>query len=313
MTPRVGPTAERRMTLHAVREIARQHLGSAPTRIAELSGGLSNEVFRLEHRRGRFVVRLGRSPATYEGYLKEQWAVARAGTVGVPTPAIIHVGNDIGPAPYMLSRSVNGREAWRHPDRSAVLRAMGAMLARIHRVRTAGYGSAFDRAVRRLGGPTRWRDFLDHELRIDDRLAALSRHRLLPPRKLRRLRDVLESGPRASVRTVLNHGDMRLKNVLVDARGAIATILDWDQAYSNVPHWDLAIALHDLTIDEKDELLAGYGMSASAFALAAPLIAALNLINYGAHLPAADAGDRQVRLDRLRRRLSGALDLYSLE
>lgn len=59
-----------------------------------------------------------------------------------------------------------------------------------------------------------------------------------------------------------NHGDLRMKNVLVDQDGGICAILDWEKCMSIVaPHWELALALHDLSIDEKQAFLAGYGLS----------------------------------------------------
>ncbi|WP_245433814.1 phosphotransferase [Methylocystis hirsuta] len=33
---------------------------------------------------------------------------------------------------------------------------------------------------------------------------------------------------------VLNHGDMRLKNVVADASGAITAVIDWECCASNV-------------------------------------------------------------------------------
>jgi hygromycin-B 4-O-kinase len=112
---------------------------------------------------------------------------------------------------------------------------------------------------------------------------------------------------------VLNHGDLRLKNVLVTGEGKITAIIDWENCVSSVaPYWDLALALHDLSVDAKEELLAGYGLSERDYRTAAPVIKALNLLHYAPPVErAAQAGDAR-QLEQYRTRLGGALDLYSL-
>ena len=50
---------------------------------------------------------------------------------------------------------------------------------------------------------------------------------------------------------------------------------------SNTICWDdLSIALHDLSIDEKQEFLEGYSLSENALRRLAPVIKALNIVNY---------------------------------
>ncbi len=54
---------------------------------------------------------------------------------------------------------------------------------------------------------------------------------------------------------------MRLKNVVVDDRGTITAVIDWEFCTSNLaPYWDLSVALHDLSIDAKQQFLVGYGL-----------------------------------------------------
>ena len=78
-----------------------------------------------------------------------------------------------------------------------------------------------------------------------------------------------------------------------------------------VPAWELSLALHDLAIDEKEEFLKGYGLSGSDVAELAPVMKALNLINYAPEIERALASDDTAQLERYRTRLNGALDLYS--
>jgi hygromycin-B 4-O-kinase len=48
--------------------------------------------------------------------------------------------------------------------------------------------------------------------------------------------------------------------VLVDDKAKIVCILDWEHCTSNLaPEWEMSLTLHDLTMDEKQEFVAGYG------------------------------------------------------
>jgi hypothetical protein len=79
----------------------------------------------------------------------------------------------------------------------------------------------------------------------------------------------------------VNHGDLRLKNVLVNEKRLITAIPDWVTCTSNLaPEWELSAALHDLPIDEKEAFLEGYGLSGKEVSAAAPAVKASNIKNY---------------------------------
>ena len=70
------------------------------------------------------------------------------------------------------------------------------------------------------------------------------------------------------------------------------------------------IALHDLSIDEKEAFTRGYQLAPEDLARRAPVVRALNIVNYAPFVEqAAHESDRD-QLDRYRLRLSGGLDLY---
>jgi len=106
---------------------------------------------------------------------------------------------------------------------------------------------------------------------------------------------------------------MRLKNVPVNDAGQIAAGIDWEFCSSNVaPYWDLSLALHDLSIDAKHEFLSGYGVSQEKVREIAPVLKAINLLNYAPFVERAAEENDAPRLEQYRTRLSGALDLYTL-
>jgi aminoglycoside phosphotransferase (APT) family kinase protein len=157
-----------------------------------------------------------------------------------------------------------------------------------------------------------WPEFLEHEFGLARRLEQLQSLELFDERVARRAAElVLRLGDDHEPR--LNHGDLRLKNVLVTEDGRINAIIDWEGAVAApAPEWDLALALHDLSVDEKDAFIDGYGLSDEALRVATPALAALNMLHYAPFAAAAaEAGDEE-QLRRYRRRFARVYELYSL-
>jgi len=154
---------------------------------------------------------------------------------------------------------------------------------------------------------------LKSALNLHERLEALERHGGLSRSKTETIRSLLLAAGDEHPAPALNHSDLRLKNVIVDSAGEIIAILDWENCISSLaPQWELSLALHDLSIDETQVFLRGYGLRPKEFQSLAPVIKAMNLINYARELEnLAQKGD-QMRLEEYRLRLTGALDLYSL-
>lgn len=293
-------------------EVLRHLLGGKPKRLTPLGGGLNNAVFEARHAEGDLVVRLNADPGKVNEYLKEQWAMARARERGVPVPEVLEVGTGPIPVPYMVSRKVAGIEGTRHPERPRVVRELGRLARLIHSVPTHGFGHTFDWSENRLSRKDTWADYLAREFHGERRLALLERHGMLGGHALKALRAALSEVEGWEPAPALNHGDLRLKNVVVGPDGTIAALLDWEFCTSNAaPYWDLSLALHDLSVDAKDELLAGYGMTPGELLAAAPALRVFNVLNYAAAVErAAREGDGPT-LDRLRARLRGGLDLYA--
>ena len=309
------PSAPRRPGLQRARSMAaaviEHHLGKAPKRLTHRAAGLSNFVFEAEHAGGQFVVRIAPKADKLNAYIKEQWAMRRVRELGVPTPEVLEAGSDVIGVPYMIARRVRGEEAIHHPGRLDVLRGMGRYTALINQVPTTGFGSTFDWSANRLSRNDSWSAYLQNELRLDQRLETLRKYRMLSPAGLRKLRALVVAIGRRRRAPTLNHGDMRLKNVLVDDAGKIIAIIDWEECCSQIaPYWDVSLALHDLSIDAKQAFLEGYGLTPKEMIDIAPSVRALNIINYAPAIERA-ASDKG-KLEHYRVRLSGALDLYTL-
>lgn len=307
------PARARRVDAKALaRAVMEHHLGAAPSRVATASGGLSNDVLEVAHAEGEFVVRIGRVPEKLNAYIKEQWAMKHAAQAGVPVPEVLEVGNEAIGRPYMVARRVEGVPGTAHPDRAGVLRQLGALAARVHGVKTSGFGGTFDWSHNRLSHNATLAAFLAREIDVASRLATLKRHRLLDAARLARLATACRSLARRRVPSVLNHGDLRLKNVLVDPKGRVAALIDWDEAVGAPPAWDLAIALHDLDVEGKQAFAEGYGLDLRRMRAMLPAMRAFNLLNYAFHASELASQGSRDRLAALRMRLAGAFDLYAL-
>lgn len=291
--------------------VIREQVGSAPTRIERAQGGLRNLVYQVDHPEGNFVIRISNNPTKVSVFQKEQVVTKRVRSAGIPAPEIVHVGADSDGLPYMLQVRASGNEASTHALRPAILREMGRYASLIHKVETRGFGHDITWPDED-GYLVSWSDFLEHEIKLENRLAILEEQQMLNAEQTARLRDILVTVDDSQA-PALNHGDLRLKNVLVDEEGNITSIIDWEDCISSLaPQWEWSVALHDLSIDEKQEFLDGYGVSTETVKELSALTKALNLINYAPVVERQVFKGRTERIEKLKVRLSGALDLFSL-
>ena len=299
------------MRARPLRKLVAETFGSKPARVHRESAGFTNIVFSVEHDAGSFIVRLNPKPGKVNAFQKEAWATARARTAGVPVPEILNDRQE--PMPHMIMRKTHGHAADSSPDRLRILHQLGEYGALINSIRTHGFGESFDWTENGNSQPRDWLEFLYGELHLDHRLKVLRVQKMLGREQLAKVQSVLDSACRQGRTSALNHGDLRLKNVIVDAKGRIVVILDWEHCISSLaPEWELSLALHDLTIDEKHQFLDGYGVRPKDLPAMAPGMKALNIINYVAKIERL-ANSRNIKeLEFFRIRLKGVLDLYSL-
>lgn len=307
------PLPDAAESVELAHRIIEHHLGSRAHALSPETGGVSNVVFGAEHESGRFIVRLCPDQNRIRAYEKERWVIERAREAGIPTPEVIDVGEGVVPCAYMLMHRVEGREALTHERRSDILRALGAYAERINAIPTTGFGDVFDWAPAGEPRHPSWRAFLAEELELERKLETLARFDMLPGPHLAGIRETLEALGDVPRTTSLNHGDLRLKNVMVDDDGEIVAILDWEKCVSGLaPEWELSLALHDLSVDEKDDFTQGYRLTPQDLERHAPVLKALNIVNYAPFIERAGEANDEEQVSRFRVRLSGALDLYSI-
>ena len=299
-----------------VRAVVERHVGH-PRRVAPLHGGLSNHAFDVETDREHVVVRLGDHPDKLDAFERERRAAERARSAGVPTQVIGALGRE-GAWAYTIAQRLPGGPAVDHPERLLILEELGRIARLVHSIPTEGFGHRFTwagEASRSIPpGAATWRAFLTDELGAEDRLSRLAQMDMISDRQAESLRQTLAEVGAWDGRPVLNHGDLRLKNIVVDEEGRILGVIDWESAVSVVgPHWDLSIALHDLSIDAKQAFLTGYDIPDEDVRQAAPFWRLFNLLNYVPTIDQLVEADDTAEIARIRTRLSGALDLYAAD
>src|SRR5829696_1825040 len=127
-----------------VKKIIRHHLGSSPKRVEFKPAGKTNFVFEAECKQEKFIIRIGSEANKFNDYLKEQWAVEKADSMGIPVADILEIGNEIVSLPYMLQKKLDGTEATDHPDRKRILKEVGTISRLIHHIPTTQFGNVFD-------------------------------------------------------------------------------------------------------------------------------------------------------------------------
>jgi hygromycin-B 4-O-kinase len=292
----------------AARAIFESCTGAPARRIRAQGGGLTNSVFLVDGIEGSFVIRMDPSIEKLAEYRKERWAIDHARRLDIPAPRVIAVGATPAGISWMLSRRVPGRPASERVDTQPVLRQLGQYVRKLHDTTLDRFGNARDAATEGQS----WGEFLQREFALATRLEQLQSLGFIDGAGALRVAEVVQRlGAGREPR--LNHGDLRLKNVLVDEAGRISAIIDWEFALAApAPEWDLALALHDLSVDEKDAFVDGYGLGHEELVSATPMLAALNMLHYAPFADAAARAGDADQLRRYRRRFAGAYDLYSL-
>lgn len=292
------------------RTVIKRHFGSV-RQVKYLSGGLTNFVFSFRADDGDFIIRISPDPHRINSFIKEQWATSAAKKEGVPVAEILEVGSEMIGLPYMITRALDGGDAVHHPKRLEILRELGRLGKKINSIKTAGFGQSFDWSDNKLSRNASFKDWLYNEYDAEGKLELLRTHKLITPQRTRALKKVFSAAAKEKGRPVLNHSDLRLKNVIANEKGGIMAVIDWEGCTSNIaPAWELSLALHDLGVDEMQGFLEGYGIKPQKLEEAMPLVRAFNITNYASAVEGVTK-DKKL-LEHYRLRLSGLLDLYSV-
>ena len=234
------------------------------------------------------IVRINADPLKLV-FEREKHAMTLARSAGLPIPRVLHRRR---PAPVHGAGARQRNRAAHAYDRIDTVRQMGEITARstdpVALVWALGSRRKAECALPRRHS---WGAHLEGDLRI-------RAHRGYGAANVsagqRRKMPILLHMFTWRRNPVLHHGDMRLKNIIVDQHGSIWRCCDWEHCTASVPAlWDLSVALHDLTIDEKQAFLQGYGYRPRELTKSIGYMRLLNALNYAPRIAEmAERGER---------------------
>ncbi|QHW30903.1 aminoglycoside phosphotransferase family protein [Paenibacillus rhizovicinus] len=254
--------------------IAADYLGEQVRSAYQIVGkGFVNQVCVVEGEQRKIVIRMN-DRGTYPDYVKEQWCMEQAAAVGIPGPEVLAVGIADETA-YMILTFVEGCNGLDLTSpANDVWRQLGAYARRMHVIPVHGYGEQLtDPAQGRFHSPPHpgsdgsWLGCVQYNidsLTEDDRLIELG---VITRAESQRVRELFERLKQTTFSFGLYHGDMSLKNTLVDEAGQ-AIVLDWGSAEVGVvPHGEVLQVLQSQMLGEgpnREEFQAfidGYGLN----------------------------------------------------
>jgi aminoglycoside phosphotransferase (APT) family kinase protein len=228
--------------------------------------GSVNKVFIVETVNHKVVARMSDRAEALEEYTKEAWCIEHAAARGIPVPSVISVGRCEGLA-YIIQSYIAGDEGRDSPaPKLGIWRELGKYAKLIHSISVKGFGLKLSEMTQ---GDARksWLRYLKYNIESlteDDPLIKL---KVLTRPQSKVIKAVFADLKRREFTFGLNHGDISLKNTIVDVRGRVS-MLDWGSAEAAiVPHHDLIQMLKMNMLEgvpsgeEIRAFLAGYGIS----------------------------------------------------
>lgn len=232
--------------------------------------GQVNKVFIVEAVNHKVVIRMSDRGEALDEYTKEEWCIEHAAARGVPVTSVICVGQCEGNA-YIIQSYIAGDNGRDSPaPKLGIWRELGKYAKLIHSIGVSGFGLSLSEITR---GDARksWLRYLDHNIESLTQNDPLIKLKVLTQLQSKLIRDVFADLRGREFTFGLNHGDISLRNTIVDKRGRVH-LLDWGEAEAGiVPHHDLIemLKMKMLEGDPDDAqiraFLDGYGISPAEF------------------------------------------------
>lgn len=228
----------------------------------------------------RVVVRMNDDPAAFRTYQKERWCLEQAGARGIPGPKALALGQVDG-RPYLLQTWIEGVNGQDSPaDKASLWSQVGQCIRRVHEIPVGGFGEDLDDLTHGGRPGETWLRFVDYNIDSLNDDDALRRLGVLTADQSERVRSVFRALREREFRFGLNHGDISLRNIVVEPSGRVS-LLDWGCAEAHiVPHYDLIRMDEQPCFDEtaRHAFLDGYGLSLPEFAAMQPELSDLALL-----------------------------------
>jgi aminoglycoside phosphotransferase (APT) family kinase protein len=270
--------------IQLVSNVASNFLRDVQIRVVRIvERGSVNKAFVVEAPNTKLVVRLGDQNESLQEYAKEAWCIDKAASRDVPVAKVLDMGVIEEPA-YMIQAYIAGDEGRdsQFPT-SSVWRQLGRYARLIHSIQVAGFGLKLQ-DLTQGDSQESWLEYLNYNIESLNENDELIKLKVVTQSQSRVIRAIFENLKRRTFNFGLNHGDLSLKNVIVDESGKV-NLLDWGSAEASiVPHHDLIqmLKMNMLENDPDDaaiqSFLDGYGISQSEFEQMRPTLENLLLL-----------------------------------
>lgn len=244
--------------------------------------GAVNQVFVIQTKNSKFILRINAADSLDE-YEKEVWASGRAFKRGVFVPAILKI-RVFEEKAFSIQAFIEGTEGRNLAgDKSFVWKKLGEYASRIHQIKTVGFGLNFQNLT--AGNAQKsWLEYLEYNIESLHETDELRKLGVLSAAQSENVTEIFENLRWQKFVFGLNHGDLSLKNTIIDDSGIIH-LIDWGSAEASiVPHHDL-IQLLKMNLLENDPndteirtFLDGYGITSGEYKTMLPDLKALSLL-----------------------------------
>lgn len=269
------------ITEEQIRNIVKTELRSLVEKVKKAEGGIVNDVFFVSTSEGEVVLRI--SPNRWCRFEAERWCFKECQKIGVPVPKVLTIGkielpNFSYPLTYSILERIPGRPLklpylpWLirsnlvtrvlnalSPDFRKILKESGKLLAKIHSIKTKRFGWL---TKPEIGMQSSWKEFI-LSLISEENFTVLLNAKLLGYKG----REIIIKLFKNQMNLFdlnegrLLHGDWSTENIIV-MNGKIGGIIDFEDAISGDPFYDLAIpTLYADIVGHQhytQELLSGY-------------------------------------------------------
>ena len=245
-----------------VQKIVADALGARPLDVVHVPTLEDSHVYRLRMPSGTVFFK-----SEHEGHPIDvaAWAYAKAATVDIPVPRVLHVdgSRERWPQEFMIITAVAGTDLEHDPlegdELVNAIRAFGDLLRRLHTITLDGFGE-----IELQGSGARGK-YSDHRTvvarSVDWSMPYLGEHELVEHSTRARVAEILErheelfTGPDQAV---LLHDDAGLDHLFIDRRSMRITGLIDFEPWAGDPGWDIStFAYHYPHLAE--HFIDGYG------------------------------------------------------
>jgi tRNA A-37 threonylcarbamoyl transferase component Bud32 len=267
------------------RKIASDFLSDKKISIRPIGQGSNNKNFLAKSKDREVVIKLSFVHKEYKAlhdYIKEKWCIEKSSKKGVPGPIVLDLGQSQGRA-YMVETFVPGISGKKPTHKLHVYYELGRYTKLIHSIKVSGFGENLINPKRRIFKDS-WKRYLDYNIKSLTDKDKLIKLKVLTKDQSKEVKKIFLDIKKQKYTFGLNHGDVSVRNTLVEKSGKV-NLLDWGCAEAHIiPHFDFINVIgHQIennkpTNKELREFIKGYGMSQKEFEHLKPQLTKLMLL-----------------------------------